>query len=73
VSSLDLVVGREAVRRYEVALGRLRPRDREAVLGRIELQWPYEQLAEALGVVSPAAARAAVIRAIGRLVEAMSR
>jgi DNA-directed RNA polymerase specialized sigma24 family protein len=72
-SPLDLALGREAVRRYEVALARLRPRDRAAVLGRIELRWPYEQLAEALGVATKAAARAAVIRAIGRLIEAMSR
>jgi serine/threonine-protein kinase len=51
-----------------LALARLRPRDREAVLGRIELQWRYEQLAEALGVATPQAARAVVVRAIGRLV-----
>jgi Protein kinase domain len=68
---LDLAVGREAVRQYEVALARLRPRDREAVLGRIELHWPYEQLAEALGVATAPVARAVVIRAIGRLVEAI--
>jgi serine/threonine-protein kinase len=63
-------VGQEAVRRYEDALARLRPRDREAVLGRIELHWPYEQLAEALGVTSPTVARGVVVRAIWRLVEA---
>jgi Protein kinase domain len=70
-SPLDLAVGKEAVRRYEVALARLRPRDRDAVLGRIELQWSYEQLAEALGVATPPVARAVVVRAIGRLVEAI--
>lgn len=69
---LEFVLGREAVRRYEAALGRLRPRDRQAVLGRIELQWSYGELAEALGVRTAETARASVIRALGRLVEAMS-
>jgi serine/threonine-protein kinase len=69
-SPLDRAVGREAARRYEVALAGLRRRDRDAVLGRIELGWPYGQLAEALGVATTSAARAVVIRAIGRLVEA---
>jgi DNA-directed RNA polymerase specialized sigma24 family protein len=73
VSPLDLAVGREAVRDYERALARLRPRDREAVRGRIERQWSYERLAEALAVATVPAARAVVIRAIGRLVAAMGR
>jgi DNA-directed RNA polymerase specialized sigma24 family protein len=72
-SPLEVAVGREAVRHYEFALAGLRPRDREAVLGRIELQWPYEQLAEALGAATSKAARALVIRAISRLIEGMSR
>ena len=71
--SLELAVGHEAARRYEIALASLRPRDREAVLGRIELHWPYEQLAEALGMAAAPAARAVVIRAIGRLVGADER
>jgi hypothetical protein len=44
-----------------------------AVLGRIELQWPYDHIAEALGLATSATARAVVIRAIGRLVEAMGQ
>jgi RNA polymerase sigma-70 factor (ECF subfamily) len=70
-SPLDFAVGRETVRRYEAGLVRLRPRDREAVLGRIELHWSYGELAEALGVTSADAARAVVTRALSRLVEAM--
>lgn len=69
---LEFALGREAVRRYEAALDRLRPRDRQAVLGRIELQLSYGELAEALGVRTAETARASVTRALGRLVEAMS-
>lgn len=72
-SPLDALVGREAVRRYDFALAELDPRDREAVLGRMELHWPYEQLAEALGLANARAARTLVIRAVGRLLERMSR
>jgi len=64
-------VGFEAVRRYQAALERLRPRDRELVRGRIELQRSYDDLAEALRVTR-VTARAMVARALGRLVEAMS-
>ncbi len=68
---IELAVGPDAARRYEAALGRLGPRDRDVVRGRIELQWSYRKLAEALGMTT-AAARARVTRALGRLIEAMS-
>jgi len=42
------------------------------VRGRIELQQSYGTIAEALGLATAAGARAAAIRALGRLVEAMS-
>jgi DNA-directed RNA polymerase specialized sigma24 family protein len=66
-----LAVGSEAARRYEAALVRLRSRDREALLGRLELQWSYRELADAFGVATPDEARSLVTRALGRLVEAM--
>jgi RNA polymerase sigma-70 factor (ECF subfamily) len=72
-SPLDHAIGREQVERYEVALARLRPADREAIIGRIELQYDYAQLAEALGKPSPDAARVAVKRALSRLIEEMNR
>jgi DNA-directed RNA polymerase specialized sigma24 family protein len=72
LSALEFALGRKAVRRYEEALVRLRPRDRQAVLGRIELRWSYGQLAEALGVRTAERARASVTRAVRRLVEVMS-
>jgi DNA-directed RNA polymerase specialized sigma24 family protein len=72
-SPLDSAVGCEAVRRYEAALATLTPRDRVVVRGRIELQWSYDELAEAIGVIRATTARAAVTRALGRLIEAMKR
>jgi DNA-directed RNA polymerase specialized sigma24 family protein len=70
-SPLDIAVGREGVERYEAALQRLRPADREAVVGRLELQYDYEELADILNKPNSNAARVAVTRAIARLVEQM--
>jgi RNA polymerase sigma-70 factor (ECF subfamily) len=71
-SPLELAMGKEAVERYETALLRLRPRDREAVVGRIELQYSYEELALALDLPTANAARMAAARALERLVKAMN-
>ena len=70
-SPLDRAIGREGVERYEAALGRLRPSDREAIIARFELQQSYEEVAIALGKENPAAARMTVIRALKRLIELM--
>lgn len=70
-SPLQLAIGRENLERYETALARLRPADREAVVGRIELQYGYDQLAVALAKPTPGAARVAVTRALHRLAEEM--
>jgi RNA polymerase sigma factor (sigma-70 family) len=66
-SPLDAAIGAENVARYEAALQRLRPDDREAIIGRLELQYGYEELAVALGKPTAAAARVAVTRAMKRL------
>ena len=71
-SPLDSAVGCGAVRRYEAALAKLRPRDREIVRGRVELQWSSEELAARLGVIRATTARAAVTRALRRLIEMMN-
>ena len=68
-SPLEAAIGREATERYEAALDRLKPADREAVISRIELGLTYAELAEALGKPSPNAARMAVARAMLRLAE----
>lgn len=68
-SPLDIAIGREGVARYEAALQRLRPADREAIVGRIELQYDYKELAVLLGKPNANAARVAVTRALARLME----
>jgi RNA polymerase sigma factor (sigma-70 family) len=70
-SPLELAIGKERLDRYEAALARLRPVDREAIVDRIELQYGYAELALALRKPSPDAARVAVTRAIARLIEEM--
>jgi len=70
-SPLDRAIGRQGVERYEAALERLRPSDREAIIARFELQQSYEEVAIALGKDNPAAARMTVIRALKRLIELM--
>jgi RNA polymerase sigma factor (sigma-70 family) len=70
-SPLERAIGRQGVERYEAALARLRPVEREAVVARIELQQSYEEVAAALGKPTANAARVAVTRALKRLVEEM--
>ncbi len=72
-SPLETAIGHEAVARYEAALARLRPEDREAVVARIEMDGTYQDVAVALGKPSADAARMAVSRALLRLAEEMSR
>lgn len=71
-SPLDIAIGSEAVERYEAALARLRPQDREAVIARVELDQGFDEIARALGKPSPDAARMAVSRALLRLAEEMN-
>jgi RNA polymerase sigma factor (sigma-70 family) len=68
-SPLDIAIGREGVERYEKALQKLRPADREAIVGRLELQYDYKELAVLLGKPNANAARVAVTRALARLME----
>jgi RNA polymerase sigma-70 factor (ECF subfamily) len=72
-SPLDIAIGHEAGERYETALARLRPEEREAIVTRIELEYSYQQIADALGKPSADAARMAVSRAILRLAREMNR
>ena len=52
-SPLDRAIGTETAERYEQALQRLRPADREAIIVRVELGSTYEQAALALGKPTP--------------------
>jgi len=73
MSPLDRVIGSENVARYEAAVQRLAPADREAIVGRIELEYSYAELAVALNKPTPDAARVAVTRAMKRLADEMQR
>lgn len=70
-SPLEEAIGGEAVERYQQALQRLRPEEREAIIGRIEMGYSYEELAQVLGKPSGEAARKAAQRALVRLAEEM--
>ena len=73
VSPLEHAIGHEALERYEAALTRLRPEEREAIVARVEMDGSYQQVADALGKPSADAARMAVSRALLRLAEEMNR
>jgi RNA polymerase sigma-70 factor (ECF subfamily) len=72
-SALERVIGAEDMARYDAALQRLKASDREAIVGRLEMQYSYEELATALDKPTPDAARVAVTRAMKRLAEEMQR
>jgi RNA polymerase sigma factor (sigma-70 family) len=72
-SPLEQAIGQEALDRYDRALQRLKPEEQNAVLGRVELGYTYEELAEALDKPSPEAARKAAQRALVRLAQEMER
>lgn len=67
LSPLEHAMVSESYERYLAALRRLRPRDRELIVARIEAQWTVEEVAERFGFHSPDAARMAVLRSVRRL------
>jgi RNA polymerase sigma factor (sigma-70 family) len=71
LSPLEAAIGQQAVDKYEAALQTLRDGDRQAIVGRIEMGYRYEELALMLGSPSANAARASVSRALVRLAKAM--
>ena len=70
-SPLEDAIGRQAAERYQAALNRLRPIDREAVIGRLEMDYSYAELAETLGKPTAEAARKATRRALLSLAQEM--
>ena len=71
-SPLEQAIGSEVLARYEAALERLKPEEREAVIARVELGLSHAEVAETLGKPSAAAAHMAVSRALVRLAEEMA-
>lgn len=72
-SPLEEAIGQQALERYEAALQRLRPDEREAIVLRVELRQSMAEIASAMGKPSAAAAHMAVSRALVRLAEEMAR
>lgn len=70
-SPLEAAIGSEALARYEAGLRQLKSEDRQAVILRVELCYPYDEIAAMLGKSNAAAARVAVSRALARLARAM--
>ena len=71
-SPLEEAIGRDALQRYEAAMERLRPDEREAVIMRIELGLSHADVARALGKSSAAAAHMVVSRALVKLAKEMA-
>lgn len=72
-SPLERAIGREAVERYEAALQRLKPADRDAIILRVELGCSLAEVADALNKPSVSAAHVAISRALVRLAREMLR
>lgn len=70
-SAVELAIGRQAMKRYEAALVELEPRQREAVLLRVEFGYDYTDIAEAIGSPTANGARMVVSRALARLAREM--
>lgn len=68
-SVVERVIGAEQMERYQQGLELLAEEQRQAVLLRLEFNYSYEQIAEAIGRPSPDAARMMVVRAIAALAE----
>jgi RNA polymerase sigma-70 factor, ECF subfamily len=69
-SPLEHAIRAEAYKRYRDALAKLRPRDRELIITRIDLQWSSAQIAEHFGL-SVETAKRVVSRALRRLKDAL--
>jgi RNA polymerase sigma-70 factor (ECF subfamily) len=70
-SPIEAAIGREALEAYETALAALDPVSRDAVIARLELNLPWQDIAQMTGKSSADAARISVSRALVRLAEAM--
>ncbi len=68
-SPIEVAIGAELTERYEAALARLKPEDREAIILRVELGYSYAEIAEALEKPSADAARMTVSRSLLRLAQ----
>jgi len=68
---LERVLGKEEMRRYQAALRRLKRRDRQLIMLRVEQRLTYAQIGTQLRLPSPDAARIASLRATRRFASAL--
>ena len=66
-SPLESAIYAESYERYRAALDKLKPKDREMVVARVEVQWTLSEISQRFGMPSVDAARMAVTRALKRL------
>jgi RNA polymerase sigma-70 factor (ECF subfamily) len=71
-SPLDLAIGQETFTRYETALNRLRPEERDLIIARIEMGLPHIEIGAMFGKPSVAAVHMALSRALVKLAEEMA-
>ena len=71
-SPLDEAIGSETLARYDAALDRLRPEDKELIIARIEMGLPYAEIQIMFEKPSVAAVHMAVSRALIKLAEEMA-
>ena len=71
-SPLDLAIGQEMLDRYEAALDRLRPEERDLIIARIEMGLPHAEIAAMFDKPSVAAVHMALSRALVKLAEEMA-
>lgn len=71
-SPLDVAIGNQTLARYDAALERLRPEDRELIIARIEMGLPYPEIAAMFDKPSVPAVHMAVSRALVKLAEEMA-
>jgi RNA polymerase sigma factor (sigma-70 family) len=66
-SPLEEAIAAEAYDRYRTALATLKPREREVIVARVEMQWSTRYIAQRLGFSTTDAARMSISRALRRL------
>lgn len=69
---LEITMRHELRARYEAALRTMRPKDRRLIVASMEEERHVSEIARIFGLPSPAAARMAVSRAIGRLMRKLN-
>lgn len=72
-SPLERAITAEGIARYEAALARLRPEDRETIVARFEWGLDHQELADLMGRPTAAASRVATHRAVALLIKEMTR